>query len=83
MVYEPGPPSSWFGAPFHSQDRAQGVLPLKFSSDSVAIDFCVRLNALQEARNPAAHRQTYAGVETLSGIRSEAFALLGMINDAF
>ena len=59
------------------------LLTLKNLSDDQIASLCRRLMALQDIRNPAAHRQTVVQFKSIDDTRSEALALLNLIQKAF
>jgi len=58
------------------------VIPLKSLTDDAIVTFCKRLMALQDIRNPLAHRQTVVQFHQIDAVRAEVFALLGLIQKA-
>lgn len=63
--------------------QAKPLILVKNLSDEQVIHFCKRLIALQEVRNPAAHRQTVVQFKTINETRTEALSILGTILKAF
>ena len=66
--------------------KFQGGKPLiamREATDDQVAAFCKRLIALQEVRNPAAHRQTVSKLALLDETRAEALALLNQIQRMF
>lgn len=61
--------------------RIQGVKPLltvKAGTDDQLVSFSKRLMALQDVRNPVAHRQTVVKFSGLDSVRNEVFGLLSL-----
>jgi hypothetical protein len=54
-------------------------LVLKDAKDSQIVTLAKRLIALQEIRNPAAHRQTFLKITGVGEVRTEALELLGLV----
>ena len=61
----------------------KALIPLKASTDDQVILFCKRLIALQEIRNPLAHRETEVKFVKLDEVRNEVFALLSSFSKIF
>ena len=55
------------------------LLKLPNCTDEKCITIAKRLMVLQDLRNPAAHRQTYADVASVTAVRNEAIELLNTI----
>ncbi|MBS1958309.1 MAG: hypothetical protein JST80_02445 [Bdellovibrionales bacterium] len=55
------------------------LLKLANSSDEKAVSIAKRLMTLQDLRNPAAHRQTYMDLASVSAVRNEAILLLNTV----
>ncbi len=66
--------------------RASGpnhaVTPLKEMGDAQIVPIARRLMALQDIRNPAAHRQTYLEFVSIEEVRQEVFRLLHVLEGA-
>lgn len=56
------------------------LIPTQTTTDKQIIHFCKRLMALQDIRNPLAHRQTALSFLEIDKVRSEVFSLLGSIS---
>ena len=61
----------------------KALIPVKDATDDQIATFCKRLIALQEIRNPAAHRQTVSELAVLDETRNEALSLLNQIQRLF
>ena len=66
-----------------SINGVKALIPLKATSDDQVILFCKRLIALQEIRNPLAHRETEVKFVKLDEVRNEVFALLSSFSKIF
>ena len=55
---------------------SNGLVPLGSASQRELVAFAKRLVAIQEVRNPVAHRQTIVDFVTLDWIRNEVFELI-------
>ncbi len=61
----------------------KALIPVRHASEEQLITCCKRLIALQEIRNPAAHRQTVLKIASLDETRAEALSLLGSLQKMF
>jgi hypothetical protein len=68
---------------FGRKSAGKALIPVRSATDDQLATFCKRLIALQEVRNPAAHRQTVPMLATLDETRNEALALLNQIQKMF
>jgi hypothetical protein len=66
-----------------SAGGSRPLIPVREATDDQVASFCKRLIALQEVRNPAAHRQTVSKLALLDETRGEALALLNQIHKIF
>jgi hypothetical protein len=58
------------------------LISLPQLSDGAAVLLAQRLIALQEIRNPAAHRQTYLRLASVNDVRTDVYKILNAIADA-